>query len=80
MARDRWGRVALAATALAAVLIASPAAAQISAVSTAEGVHAGEVAVPVNKSQVIRSDRPYSKALIGNPDVADVLPLTDQSL
>ena len=80
MARDRWGRVALAATALTAVLLAAPATAQISAVSTAEGVHAGEVAVPVNKSQVIRSDRPYSKALIGNPEVADVLPLTDQSL
>ena len=80
MARDRWRRVALAATALSAALLATPATAQISAVSTAEGVHAGEVAVPVNKSQVIRSDRPYSKALIGNPEVADVLPLTDQSL
>jgi pilus assembly protein CpaC len=60
--------------------VASPAIGQGSAVSVAEGVHAGEVAVPVNKSQVIRSDRPYSKALIGNPEVADVLPLTDQSL
>ena len=80
MARDHWRRVALAATALSAVLLAAPATAQVSAVSTAEGVHAGEVAVPVNKSQVIRSDRPYSKALIGNPEVADVLPLTDQSL
>ena len=80
MARDRWGRVALTATALVAVFSATPATAQVSAVSAAEGVHAGEVAVPVNKSQVIRSDRPYSKALIGNPEIADVLPLTDQSL
>ncbi|MCH8614764.1 type II and III secretion system protein family protein [Sphingomonas sp. SM33] len=80
MARDRWGRVALVATALAAVCAAAPAGAQASAISVAEGVHAGEVAVPVNKSQVIRSDRPYAKALIGNPEVADVLPLTDQSL
>jgi pilus assembly protein CpaC len=29
---------------------------------------------------VLRSDRPYSRALIGNPDVADVLPLTNSSL
>jgi pilus assembly protein CpaC len=55
-----------------------PAAAQ--GVSVAEGVHAGELAVPVNKSQVLRTDRPYAKALIGNPDIADILPLTDRSL
>ena len=36
--------------------------------------------MPVNKSQVLRSDRPYSKALIGNPDIADILPITDSSL
>ena len=49
-------------------------------VSVAEGVHAGELDVPVNKSQVLRTDRPYSKALIGNPEIADVLPLSDRSL
>ena len=79
MGRDLLGRVALAAVALAVVNVATPAAAQ-TAISVAEGVHAGEVVVPLNKSQVIRSDRPYSKALIGNPEVADVLPLTDSSL
>ncbi|RST32062.1 type II and III secretion system protein family protein [Sphingomonas ginkgonis] len=66
--------------ALVAVTPAVPATAQLAAISTAEGVHAGELAVPINKSQVLRSDRPYAKALIGNPDVADVLPLTNQSL
>jgi pilus assembly protein CpaC len=80
MARDSWNRAALVATALAAVSVATPASAQVSTVSAAEGVHAGEIAVPVNKSQVIRADRAYSKALIGNPEIADVLPLTDQSL
>ena len=50
------------------------------AASLAEDVHAGELAVPVNKSQVLRSDRPYAKALIGNPEIADVLPLTNKSL
>jgi pilus assembly protein CpaC len=70
-------RAALAAAGAAALAAAQPASAQI---SIAEGVHAGELDVPVNKSQVIRADRPYSKALIGSPDIADVLPLTDTSL
>ena len=70
----------IAAAALAGAIVAAPAAAQVSAISVADGVHAGEVDVPVNKSQVIRSDRPYAKALIGNPEIADVLPLDRPSL
>ena len=80
MARKTMRGLSLTAAAVLAIAVAAPAAAQVSAVSVADNVHAGEVAVPVNKSQVIRSDRPYSKALIGNPDIADVLPLTDSSL
>jgi pilus assembly protein CpaC len=56
------------------------AAAQAGITVLSDDIHAGELAVPVNKSQVLRSDRAYSKALIGNPDIADVLPLTSQSL
>jgi pilus assembly protein CpaC len=67
----------LAAAGLALAAFSAPASAQI---SVAEGVHAGSLDVPVNKSQVIRTDRAYSKALIGNPDIADVLPLSDSSL
>jgi pilus assembly protein CpaC len=59
---------------------AMPATAQVANLDIADNVHAGEVQVPVNKSQVIRSDRAYAKALIGNPEIADVLPLTDESL
>ncbi|MEO5973043.1 MAG: type II and III secretion system protein family protein [Sphingomicrobium sp.] len=81
MARKHRMRVALLAVAgAAACVVAVPAAAQMGGVSLAEGVHAGELAVPVNKSQVLRADRPYAKALIGNPEIADVLPLTNQSL
>jgi pilus assembly protein CpaC len=58
----------------------TPAAAQVANISSAEDVHAGELAVPVNKSQVLRADRPFVKALVGNPEIADVLPLTNQSL
>ncbi len=67
------------AFAAAAFGLAVPAAAQIT-VSEADEVRAGELAVPVNKSQVLRSDRPFAKALIGNPDIADVLPLSDRSI
>ncbi len=72
-------RTALGAAIAAAVTVAAPAAAQIT-VSEADEVRAGELAVPLNKSQVLRSDRPYAKALIGNPDIADILPLSDRSL
>jgi pilus assembly protein CpaC len=63
----------------AAFVAAVPAEAQVT-VSEADGVRAGELSVPVNKSQVLRSDRPFAKALIGNPEIADVLPLSDRSI
>ncbi|MEO6256611.1 MAG: pilus assembly protein N-terminal domain-containing protein, partial [Sphingomicrobium sp.] len=81
MARKAWQRAALIGVAgLTALAAAAPAPAQSTGVSVAEDVHAGELVVPINKSQVLRSDRPYAKALIGNPEIADVLPLTNQSL
>ena len=80
MAHKNLRRLGLMAVALAASSIVMPAAGQSAGIRVAEGVSAGEVAVPVNKSQVIRSDRPYAKALIGNPEIADLLPLTNQSL
>jgi len=80
MAAKFRGAAAVAAAALAVTACPQVAAAQAGAISVAEDVHAGELAVPVNKSQVIRSDRAYSRALIGNSEVADVLPLTDRSL
>jgi len=70
-------RIALCAVAGGALLVAQPALAQV---SVATGVGAGELDVPVNKSQVLRADRPYSKALIGNPDIADIVPISDTSV
>ena len=43
-------------------------------------LHAGELEVPVNKSQVITADRPIARAMIGNPDIADVLPISGRSV
>jgi pilus assembly protein CpaC len=41
---------------------------------------AGELLVPLNKSQVIEVDRAFAEVSVGNPEVADVVPLTRQSL
>jgi pilus assembly protein CpaC len=70
-------RVALCAAAGGALLAAQPALAQV---SVATGVGAGELDVPVNKSQVLRADRPYTKALIGNPEIADIVPISDTAV
>jgi pilus assembly protein CpaC len=77
MAARMMKRIALCAAAGGALLAAQPALAQV---SVATGVGAGELEVPVNKSQVLRSDRPYTRALIGNPDIADIVPISDTSV
>jgi pilus assembly protein CpaC len=68
---------ALAFAGLAALAAAQPSVAQV---SIASNVDAGELDVPVNKSQVLKTDRAYSKALIGNPDIADIIPISDTSV
>src|SRR5579864_6621103 len=77
MGARKLKRFALCAAAVGALLAAHPAYAQV---SVASNVSAGELDVPVNKSQVLRADRPYSKALIGNPDIADIVPISDTSV
>src|SRR5438445_1427150 len=77
MAGNHFRRAALAAVAAGAAAIAHPAAAQV---RVASGIDAGELDVPINKSQVLRADRAYAKALIGNPDIADIVPITDRSV
>lgn len=42
--------------------------------------HAGQFVVPMNKSQVLRLDVPFSEVLVGNAEIADVLPLTDRTV
>src|SRR5437764_7739191 len=71
----RWA--ALAAAAAGALAIAQPAVAQV---TIASGIDAGELEVPIDKSQVLRADRAYAKALIGNPDIADIVPITPTSV
>ena len=70
----------LASIALAAAPIALLAAAPAHAQATVSQVHAGSLEVPKNKSQVVTADRPIAKAMIGNPDIADIVPLSDRSI
>ena len=79
LTRTFKGALLGASIGFAALAAAAPASAQIT-VSPADDVAAGELAVPLNKSQVLRTDRPFAKALIGSPEIADVLPLSDSSL
>jgi len=42
--------------------------------------HAGELMVPISKSQVLELDVPYDQALVGDAEIADILPMTDRSV
>lgn len=64
-----------AALAFAAIVpVTAPAAAQ------EYGLHAGDLEVPVNKSQIVSSDRTIGRAMVGNAAIADVLPISDRSI
>ncbi|WP_240654591.1 type II and III secretion system protein family protein [Croceicoccus ponticola] len=62
--------LALAAT----TVMTQPAYAQES------GLHAGSLEVPLNKSEVVTADRAIGQAMVGNPAIADVLPISDRSI
>ncbi|WP_404380131.1 type II and III secretion system protein family protein [Caenispirillum salinarum] len=83
-----WPAVALALAAAVLVLPVLPDAARAQTAPTAptpllvptEDGMAGDMVVPVDKSQVLRVDRRFTDILVGNPEVADVMPLTDRSI
>ena len=77
MLMQRWG-VLFAALLLAAM--PEPAAAQQN-VSAYNDARTGAVmSVPVNKSQTLRVDRALGKAVVGNAEIADVLPVSLSSV
>ncbi len=60
---------------------ADPAKAQAQPeIQVQEFRHAGEFHVPLNKSQILRIDQPFTDLLVGNAEVADVLALTNRSI
>ena len=65
----------------AAMIFAAQASAQNTIVTQVDSTkHAGEFVVPLNKSQILRVDVPFADLLVGNPEIADVLALTDRSV
>lgn len=84
MTRNFPARVCAAMLLLGVALSAGPADSQISAATSGirveAALHAGTLEVPLNKGQVLKVDRPFAQALIGNPAIADIMPLTDRSL
>ncbi|WP_336985678.1 type II and III secretion system protein family protein [Altererythrobacter aquiaggeris] len=69
-------RAGMGAALAATLLAATPAAAQY----TDSGIHGGTLTVPMNKSQVVSTDRVIKRAMVGNPDIADIVPITDRSI
>lgn len=61
--------------------VASPVWAQAPAAHSAQQAATGAVMhVAINKSQVLKLDRAFAKAMIGNPDIADVMPVSTNSI
>lgn len=79
MLRNTSSALCLAAMAVTTTLPfgAAPALAQAAGAPSA---HAGELEVAVNKSQVVSTDRAIAKALVGNPEIADVVPISERSI
>ncbi|APL93763.1 type II and III secretion system protein family protein [Sphingobium indicum] len=63
-----------------ASLLPMQAQAQVASLNVSNANHAGQLDVPLNKSQVLTVDRPFAKALVGNAEIADVLPMTNRSV
>jgi pilus assembly protein CpaC len=72
----RHAIVGLLLGAAAPLALTGPALAQ----SSEAGLHAGTLEVPLNKSQVVTSDRPISRAMVGSAEIADVLPISNRSI
>lgn len=69
--------LALSLALAAFAFTATPAQAQ--AVSST-GLIAGQLDVPLNKSQTVTLDRPIGRAMIGSDEIADILPISDRSI
>jgi pilus assembly protein CpaC len=80
----RWlGALLIAIAALGLALLGgmrSPQAQSSRGGWQSDGEPVRHVVVTLNKSRTFRLDRTFATAVVGSPDVADVLPLTDRSL
>jgi pilus assembly protein CpaC len=75
--RRGWIRAVLAASVMLALAPAVRAQQQL---AIASPVHTASVRVTVGKTEDVRTDQTFANITVGDPDVADVSPLTDHSL
>lgn len=73
---QRWGLLTAAATTLIFGALEAPVAAQ----ATQQARTGATMTIPVNKSQTLRVERAIGKAVIGNDEIADVLPVSLSSI
>jgi pilus assembly protein CpaC len=82
--RCRWLAAALlaAGVALAGLVSAAVAAGDppSRSVELASGRRTTSVLVPAGKSEMIHTDASFADIVVGDPEIADVMPLTDRSL
>lgn len=79
--RRMWEILALAAVFLAVVAMWSASAeAQQRTVRAVSPSFTGQIEVPINKSQVLAVDVPFSRVTVGSPEIADILPLTNRTV
>ncbi len=71
---------ALAGLLAAPVLLAVAIPAAQAQYAQAGGVHAGQLDIPLNKSQTVTLDRPFGRAMIGSDEIADIMPISDRSI
>lgn len=63
------------------LISAMPVSAQEISVQGADSSkHAGELIVPASKSQMLELDVAFKEAFVGNPEIADVMPLSNRTL
>ena len=65
---------------VASLVLTASANAQTEVRRITGGIYAGELTVPLNKSEVVEVDRAFQRLSVGNPEIADVLPLSDRTI
>ncbi|HEX2795258.1 MAG TPA: type II and III secretion system protein family protein [Croceicoccus sp.] len=65
---------------LIAIALAGASLGPLPALAQDAGLHAGSLEVSLNKSEVVTADRAIARAMVGNPAVADVMPISDRSI
>src|SRR5512144_2255112 len=65
---------------LIGLCLAGGASAQSARLSAVRAPVAGQLAVPLNKSQVLRLDVPYKQVSVGNPEIAEVVAVSPNTI